>query len=349
MTEGLSAKTRVVAVVAPGAYNNARYDFNFSDWKPLDNASIMCFVREFECSVNDSELLKSIDELQRIILALFLCDAIPRKIYFFEYGENLSEQDRTKFWRVFGQPRTHFETEQLIGSKSFSRLGLFNPMPMIKIDYVAPENEIISWFNFLTESNSISSSLQLIQESFGLAHELYAGLRITDFTALSTVILLLVSGLESLFTNQADSHADISFKFQTVGAAFYTKYVDEISLKSKNPDSKRKFIYKDFKNILGILYDLRSDIAHGSFNLAFFNDKERRKRLDKLFSLVGVGEVNKDMKSIYFAHLLLALGLMENHFLEIFRSAKSNLRDGVKVLDKILDNGSYSDEWSENI
>lgn len=358
MTDELSTKTRVVAVVAPGAYNNARYDFSFSDWKPSDNSIILYFAREFEYNINENELLKSIDELQRIILALFLCDSIPRKIHFFEYGESLSPGGEVweKFWGVFGQPRTHFETEQLIRSKSSSRLGLFNPMPMIKIDYVAPENEIFSWFTFLAENNSISSSLQLIQESFGLAHELFTGLRIIDIAELSTVLLLLVSGLESLFTKDANSQADISFKFKTVGAAYYSKYVNVPDLSRNELDNNRKFSYKDFKTILGILYNLRSVIAHGNTNLKaiFFGGEETksvkgtRSDLKRLFSLVRIGEVNEDMRSIYFAQLLLALQRLESHILEIFKSAKENLNKGVNILDEMLEN-SDSEQWPENI
>lgn len=336
MDDNSTKMTRVTAVVAPGSHNNARYQFNFSLWKPSDNSSTLFFTREFDYSTNDLKLVSSIEELGKIILSLFLCDSVPRKLYCFEYGIDPSDGDSLKFWRVFGQPRTHLESEQIISSKSFNRLGLFNQGPMLNIDFVPPESDIKFWFEFLSQNPHISASLALIQESFGLAHELYAGLRITSFTDLSTVLLLLVSGLESLFTYGSESHADISFKFRTVGAAFYTRYVKQTSLERSNINQRGKFTYTEIKNILRILYELRSAIAHGNFNLTFFSEKKIRKLLDDLFAIVGVGEVNKDMKSIYFAHLLLALGLLENHILGIFRDARANLNMGVNILDEML-------------
>ena len=332
-------KTRVLAVVAPGSSNNARYDFDFGSWEPSDNSITMLFSRYFDPEVDDLTLLKSVEELQKIILALFLTDSIPRKIHFFEYGEGLSKEHRGKFLRVLGQRRTYLETEQTISFKSVVRVGLSN-MPR-SIDSVADKSVIKSWFEFLSQNPHISSSLQLIQESFGLAHELHAGLRITNFAELSTVLLLLVSGLESVFIHSADSNADISFKFRTVGAAFYSKFVGKIPFEDSDPFQKGKFKYKDFKDILRILYSLRSSIAHGGFGFDFFNKAKIRDSLDDLFTKVGVGEVRKDMKSIYFGHLLIALAVLENHILEIFRTAKANLNKGVKILDEMLDDEAH--------
>src|SRR5512145_1065676 len=119
-------KTLVRAVVAPGSANSGRYNFDFSLWKPTDQSNTLIFSRELDPKSDDHTLLRSVEELQKIILALFLIDSIPRRIYFFEYGENLSQEDHLKFWRVFGQPRTHIETEEMIYSRSFSRIGPFN-------------------------------------------------------------------------------------------------------------------------------------------------------------------------------------------------------------------------------
>src|SRR6266508_4961230 len=211
--------THVVAVVAPGSANNGRYTFDFSLWNPLDRSSIMLFSREFDPACDDHTLLKSMEELQKIILALFLTDSIPRRIYFFEY--DLAQENQITFWRVFGQPQGAHETEEQIIANALNRVGILNHVHTN--DLVASEAVIKSWFDFLSQYPVISSSLQLLQESFGLSHELSSGPRIMNFSELSTVLLLLVSGLESLFTHGSDSTADISFKFRTVGAAFYTR------------------------------------------------------------------------------------------------------------------------------
>ena len=325
--------TRVIALVAPGSANNGRYDFDFSLWKPLDRSSTMLFSREFDAACDDHALLKSMEELQKIILALFLTDSIPRRIYFFEY--DLAQENQITFWRVFGHPQAAHETEEHFLVKAFNRVGIFNQS---RTNYFFADQAVIkSWFDFLLQNPVISSGLQLIQESFGLSHELSSGPRIMNFSELSTVLLLLVSGLESLFTHASDSTADISFKFRTVGAAFYSRFVTESSLENIPGPRKGKIPFSDFKTILGILYNLRSSIAHGGFGFDFFNDKNIRKDLDKLFETVGIAAIEKTMKSMYFAHLLIAVEILEAHLLALFRTAKDNLNKGVNILDEMLD------------
>lgn len=333
-----SQTTRVLAVVGPGSANNGRYNIDLGSWELADKSFTMLFTQDFDPEVDDRALLKSVEELQKILLALFITDSIPRRIFCFEYGDNLTELQRMKFWRVFGIPRTHLETEQIVETKSFSRVGLFNIEHVLRpLDFVAGQSIVQPWFEFFSNNPHIASSLLLIQESYGLAHELVAGLRITNFAELSTVLLLLVSGLESVFTNPDDSHADISFKFRTVGAAFYSKYVNRESLGRAVGFHTGKFTYKEFKDILNIIYGLRSSIAHGGFGFNFFEKEKIQKSLDKLFEKVGVSAVDNKMKTVYFANLMAALGILEVHILEIYKGAKENLNKGVNILDEILE------------
>jgi hypothetical protein len=334
MKENYQQKTRVIAIVAPGSANNGRYNFTLGSWELLDNSLSMFFSHEFDIDTDHHTLLEAVEELQKIILALFLTDSIPRRIFCFEYGENIPKPDLFNLWQVFGVPRTHLESEQIINTKSVARIGM--SLYGRPLDFVADESVIKPWFEFLLQNPKIASSLQLIQEAYGLARELTTGVRITSFAELSTVILLLVSGLESVFTNPDDTHADISFKFQTVGAAFYSKFVSDKTFENEISFSHRrgKYSYKDFKDILHMLYDLRSSIAHGGFGLNYFNKK--KKKMNDLFTKVGVPEVGQDVKSRYFLTLLQALDILEEHILEIFRAAKENLKKGVNILDEIM-------------
>lgn len=334
-----SQTTRVLAVVGPGSANNGRYNLKLGSWELVDKSFTMLFSQDFDPEVDDRTLLKSVEELQKILLALFITDSIPRRIFCFEYGDNLTQLQRMKFWRVFGVPRTHLESEQIVETKSFSRIGLFNieHFYVRPLDFVAGQSVVQPWFEFFSNHPRIASSLLLIQESYGLAHELSSGLRITNFAELSTVLLLLVSGLESIFTNPDDSNADISFKFRTVGAAFYSKYVNEESLGRTVGFHTGTFTYKEFKDILNIIYGLRSSIAHGGFGFGFFEKEKIQKSLDKLFEKVGVSAVDNQIKTVYFSNLITALGILEVHILEIYRSAKENLNRGVNILDEMLE------------
>lgn len=332
--------TRVLAIVGPGSANNGRYKINLGSWELVDESFTMFFTQDFDPEVDDRALLKSVEELQKILLALFITDSIPRRIFCFEYGDNLTMEQKMKFWRVFGVPRSHLESEEIVKTKSFSRIGLFNieHFYVRPLDFVADQSIIQPWFEFFSNNSRIASSLLLIQESYGLAHELSAGLRITNFAELSTVLLLLVSGLESIFTkNPDDNNADISFKFRTIGATFYSKYVKEESLGRTVGFHNGKFTYKEFKDILNIIYGLRSSIAHGGFGFSFFDNNKTKKSLDRLFKMVGAPAVDNQIRTIYFNNLIAALGILEVHILEMYRSAKENLNEGVDILDKILE------------
>lgn len=332
MKDSSPQKTRVIATVAPGSANNGKYDFHLGSWELSDDNSFsMSFSREFELDAKHDTLIKAVDDLQNILLALFLTDSIPRKIFCFEYGDNIPEKPKLfNLWKVFGTPRSHLESEQIINAKSFARIGVSTyERPL---DYVADESDIKTWYEFLLQNNKISSSLQLIQEAYGIARELSNGVRITSFTEISTVILLLVSGLESIFTKSDENHSDISFKFRTVGAAFYSKFVNDAPIKYTTGYSK-KYSYKDFKGILQLFYDLRSSVAHGGLGINYFS---KRDKMNKLFKKIGIMEVNQDVKSLYFINLLQALDILVRHILELYRSAKENLNKGVNILDEML-------------
>jgi hypothetical protein len=329
------ARIQVVATAGPGSGNNAKYSFEFSEWKPVDQSTLIRFIRGFSADVTDNELFEALQELQQVLASMFLSDSVSRKVYYFEQNGELDDELRIKFWRVFGHPKNFDERDVDYTTQSFSRIGLKHETPLRDVDYVPNEKVVSDWYLFLEKHARISSSVQLLQEAFGHSHLLYSKNRIVRLPELATVILLLVSGLESLFRYGEESNADISFKFRTVGAAFYKTYVNsEILSKSFGRDT-RKLTFSEFKSVLKFLYDLRSQIAHGDMQREFFGNKNLKK-MNKLFKLLSVGEVKPEMKTILFAHLILAVQQLEPHILAIVRLAKDDLTKGVKILDEIL-------------
>jgi hypothetical protein len=147
-----------------------------------------------------------------------------------------------------------------------------------------------------------------------------------------------VAGLESIFTYEQTSQEDaaLAFKVRHVGAAYYAKHVDARTLQQQEPPRK-KLTVQQMMAVLRILYGLRSSIAHGEWRLDFFQDKRTKQKLNRLFSHLGVGAVNEDTPSIYYGHLLLALGLFEVHVLALFRSAIRQLEEGAGILVQLIE------------
>ena len=58
---------------------------------------------------------------------------------------------------------------------------------------------------------------------------------------------------------------------------------------------------------------------------------------DPLAKIFTLSAVDNQIRTIYFTNLITALGILEVHILEIYRSAKENLNEGVNILDEMLE------------
>jgi hypothetical protein len=221
------------------------------------------------------EWLNSIESLNKLLLAYFVNDFIPRKIYKFTIPTNLDETTQLNLISIFGAPQTFspsiddrtktelYETEK--STMSFHMSGtIFNGMrndPNAQID-----DELIGKWYQIFSHDSIFTSVSLLEESFIYINKQSYEWSFYNYIEFSKGIILLVSALENLFLFNEKSHREISKKFKNIGSLYYQKYVtDEFLARVGGGNLSQKFSQSDFQEILANLYDLRSDIAHGSY------------------------------------------------------------------------------------
>ena len=197
-----------------------------------------------------------------------------------------------------------------------------------------PSNESITeWFEFFRNNDSISVSVGLIQNSFAIINKMQGKFRYYDYVELSAALILMVSGLESILLARSEEHADISFKFKTVGTAYYTKYVTD-DFFSKFSIHAGKLSVAKVKALLGTLYGLRSGIAHGR-SRSIFHGKRVGEYWKPLFGAVHVQWIGPEDK-LFFSSILSALGMAQKHIFALIWCSKENLSKGVKIVDELF-------------
>ena len=91
---------------------------------------------------------------------------------------------------------------------------------------------------------------------------------------LCEAVVLMIAGLESLFVQGASS--EISVQFKLIGAAYYTKFVMEDDFVEDFPNKNQKLSFSQIQRLLGLLYDIRSTVAHGHARSLFAGKKTKR-------------------------------------------------------------------------
>ena len=137
----------------------------------------------------------------------------------------------------------------------------------------------------------------------------------------------MVAGLENLFFHRSSDQADISFKFRVVGSAYYAKYVTDDFL-SQYEDGARKLNPSEIKELLGLLYSLRSAIAHGKGGS--YSSGKSTKLWKRLFEILHVAETDPTDRSKFYSHVLLSLGILQKHIFALISCSKDQLAKGLK-------------------
>lgn len=296
------------------------------------------YYKVFEITSTPEDWLNSIDSLNRLLLAYFINDFSPRKIYGFELPNNLEQTVFIGLTTVFGAPqieqiradhRTKLEFYERKSKLSFDMSGIiFNGMssdPNLQID----DSLIEKWYDIFREK-VLFTSVNLLEESFILINRQWNSLSFFNYMDLSMGIILLVSALENLFTYKQENFADIKFKFGVVGSLYYQKNVTTEFLKKFDGNLLGgKFSRTQFQQILFALYDLRSDIAHGSYSKIL-----KGKNWKRLFGLLKVGYDDSLNKAILSKHIALALGLLQKHILALIIQSNIDLLKGATIIDE---------------
>lgn len=292
------------------------------------------YCKEFKITSTPEDCIKSIDSLNRLLLAYFINDFSPRKIHSFELSTNLQIEKRVELFFVFGNNQLGSSFNQENTTSSFIMSGtIFNGMaddPNAQIE----DALIYKWYKIF-ENTTLFTSVSLLQEAFILINRHFSAMSFYSYIDFSMGVMLLVSALENLFTKSKENHADIKFKFQVIGSLYYQKNVTEDFLKKFNGGmSTGKFSQSDFRQILKELYDLRSDIAHGSYSQIL-----KGKSWKNILALLKVHYDDSFNQAILSKHAAMALGMLQKHILALIIQSGTDLLKGVDIVDEVKISG----------
>jgi hypothetical protein len=335
----MSEQIQILAHVGPGSLNNAKYALNIAGWEVVDHTMCLSIAKQVHKKFNEPLLNQALRDLENLILAIFISDHIPRSIFYFDYPQDLEMPDQMFFQQVLGNPPNPIvdSVEKTI-IQSFTQSGwIFNFKPGDVQDMVPANQTVEEWFNLLSQKPHLASSLSLLQYSFRSINLLFASYRYGDYLQLTNAILAMISGLESIFFHASDDHADITFKFQIVGTAYYTKFASEEFLGRFSSEGRKikKLSFAEFKFLLKQLYGMRSKIAHGSIRELLYG-KDSARNWNKFFEGLNVGKFDTGSVAHLRGHVLLALGLLQKHILALISCAKQELAKGPSILDELL-------------
>lgn len=320
----------VFANVLVPPFSTRWHQLSIDGWNVIPTSGGTEYVREFVVAeTTPKEWIASIDSLNRLLLAYFISEFSPRKLHSFELPHHLIEKLPNLFF-VFGSDQSEFfnaNKHQL----SFEMSGdIFNGLISNDPHYQTDISLINKWYEIFN-NKVLFNCVNLVKESFILINKQFSNMGFPNYVDLAMGIMLLVSALEGLFTNGQDNIGDIKFKFKIVGSLYYQKYVTAEFLKRfESSGNTEKFSESQFREILSRLYDLRSDVAHGSYEKIF-----KGKHWRELLALLKVHYDDNFDRVILSKHAALALGLLQKHLFALIIQSEMNLAKGINIIDEM--------------
>jgi hypothetical protein len=306
------------------------HEISKDGWNVVPTSGGTKYFKIFEINSSPQNWLDSIESLNRLLLSYFINDYSPRKIHDFELPQHLEPNKMIQLLTIFGNSEINpLDVEKNLILSSLISGDMFTGVsddPHYKID-----NSLIDEWYSLFKDKTLFTSVSLLKESFILINKQSNTMSFYDHIELSTGIILLVSALENLFTHDQDKQTDIKFKFSVIGSLYYQKYVTTDFLKEFNIlYNDEKFTQSQFRDILSALYDLRSDIAHGTYKKVL-----KGKSWEKLFDILKVYYSSDLNKAVLSKHIAFAFGLLQKHILALIVQSKTNLLNGTKIIDDV--------------
>lgn len=320
----------VIANVLVSPFHMYQHQLSLDGWNVIPTLQGTKYYREFNYNSTPEEWLNSIDSLNRFLLSYFINDFSPRKIHSFELPSYIKEDILVNLNTIFGNSTKSPSIEEMAKLSYYMSGTIFNSkndMPPYQVD-----NSLINEWYGIFENELIYSTVKLIQEAFILINKHNNQFNYYNHMELSMGIIILVSALENLFTYNQDKHTDIKFKFSLIGSLYYERNVtDDFLRKMDFCTGKIKFNQSDFRKLLSLLYDLRSDIAHGS-NKEIFKGKNWKK----LFLLLKVQDLSSANIAIIMKNVAFTLGLLQKHIFALIIQSKDDLINKADIIDQII-------------
>lgn len=321
----------IIAHVLVEPFLSGWHTFSMDGWTVIPTSGGKQYVREFKMSSTPDDWLASITSLNKILLSYFICEFEPRIIYGFELPKHLPPEKFIPLVLVFGNSIEDSSREEQT-KKSFE-LSTFLVNGWVSNDphYQTDISLINEWYE-LFNNEIVFNCVNLIRESFVIINRQFNTNSFFNFLDICTGIVLLVSAMEGLFTNNQDNNADINFKFTTIGSFYYEKNVTEDFLGRFNTAHKyKKLTHFQFKKLLSELYSMRSAVAHGNYSKI-----KKAGEWKKILNLLDVHYDNNVNQAYLSKQIAIALGLFQKHILALIVQSKADLHKGVDILDEII-------------
>lgn len=328
VNEAFSVKANVL--VPP--FHRYYFNLNIDGWVVVPTSGGTEYVKIFEPNSKRSAWLHSITNLRYILLASFLDDFAPRVIDNFQIESIITDENRLALSLVFGSnifENNNTSIEDSAKKASYISGEIFNGQYNNNPHYQPDINRIQFWYDTFNSNTGLAINLNFIMQSFVLFNKYFSNFSFYDPTDLLNGIVFLVSGLEGIFLKGQNDISDLLFKFRTIGSIYYDRYVEEEMLK-RFGTSDKKFSIQNFREILRLLYKLRSSIAHGDYEVLY-----KPKTWKEMITRMNVHYDNKDPIDIILKHAAMALGIFEKHILSLVIGAEENLLKGPKIMDDV--------------
>ncbi|MDD5342553.1 MAG: HEPN domain-containing protein [Patescibacteria group bacterium] len=313
---------------------NGKYSFKFGSWKLIEHNNFIA-IFETNIDINNPELhreyYKLLNKLECILSAVYLIDFIPKRIDYFEIEKlsDLTRNEQIRLVTIFGNKPFVPTTIEHEAHRSFSSMGMVHMFLKAQrgINYSAPTQDIKTLYEFLNEHTNIANSTGLIREGYWNLNYLNQNQLYGYFNeySLRSAILLIVSGLENIFTKGAKQ--EIIYQFSTIGSIYYDRFVTNDYFNQF--DNVKKIPSRDFRIILKKLYDIRSAIAHGSSG--FLGSKI--KETNEIFCRMGMRQVQYKNIQLLRANALMLFSFLQPHIHGIIVQAKEKLSMGGEIIE----------------
>lgn len=295
-TLDLENKIYIFARVNPEAFASYRQDQKIGEWNPIAGTGGRRYFVELPLKTNEKILHKLLDDIHCLLTAYFLTDFQPRDLVDFKVltGSN-NQESIIPAMMIFGNSNfiefpysQDIGDEQIILSPRIRSMAVFDsPVANIQFSEKYPWNELKNHYEFIKTKPDLFKRLVLVREAFMNLNSAFSSQVYSRETELLIGTIILISTIESLILK--GNKEEIRFKFSIIAAILYEKNVEETDFKNqKLPNSKTKLDFDEARQLFKTLYDIRSDLAHGTLNTVFKSSDIYWQKLAKIFH-VGIG------------------------------------------------------------
>ena len=125
----------------------------------------MIFSRQIPVTFHDSDIYQAVQDLENILLALFVNDRLPRKIFYFSYPYTLERSSSVRLLFLLGQVKSGQAADSEAATESSSHSGfMFNRR--LDQDWIPSNSAVKEWFDLFRSNEILAGSIVLLQKSF---------------------------------------------------------------------------------------------------------------------------------------------------------------------------------------